>query len=54
MTSITRQQTPRHGNLGADPATLLALFETMYRIRRFEETATEMFKAGRIKGTAHS
>jgi 2-oxoisovalerate dehydrogenase E1 component len=54
MTDLARQQTQRHGNLGADPATLLALFETMYRIRRFEETATELFKAGRIKGTAHS
>ncbi len=54
MTDLTRQPTQRHGNLGADPATLLALFETMYRIRRFEEIATEMFKAGRIKGTAHS
>lgn len=34
--------------------TLLRLYETMYRIRRFEETATELFKKGAIKGTAHS
>jgi 2-oxoisovalerate dehydrogenase E1 component len=33
---------------------LLSLFETMLRIRRFEETATELFKKGVIKGTAHS
>jgi 2-oxoisovalerate dehydrogenase E1 component len=33
---------------------LLALFETMYRIRRFEEKAAELFKKGIIKGTAHS
>ena len=36
------------------PDTLLQLFETMLRIRRFEETATELFKKGVIKGTAHS
>lgn len=34
--------------------TLLKLFETMLRIRRFEEKATELFKKGAIKGTAHS
>src|SRR5438552_1966356 len=34
--------------------TLLKLFETMFRIRRFEEKATELFKKGAIKGTAHS
>lgn len=34
--------------------TLLKLFETMLRIRRFEEKATELFKKGSIKGTAHS
>jgi TPP-dependent pyruvate/acetoin dehydrogenase alpha subunit len=33
---------------------LLQLFETMLRIRRFEEKATELFKKGVIKGTAHS
>ena len=33
---------------------LLQLFETMFRIRRFEEKATELFKKGVIKGTAHS
>jgi len=33
---------------------LLTLFETMYRIRRFEEKAAELFKKGVIKGTAHS
>ena len=33
---------------------LLQVFETMLRIRRFEETATELFKKGMIKGTAHS
>jgi len=36
------------------PETLLQLFEVMLRIRRFEETATELFKKGAIKGTAHS
>lgn len=30
------------------------LFTTMLRIRRFEETAKELFQQGRIKGTAHS
>jgi 2-oxoisovalerate dehydrogenase E1 component len=33
---------------------LLQLFQTMLRIRRFEETATDLFKKGAIKGTAHS
>lgn len=33
---------------------LSQLFETMFRIRRFEETATELFRKGVIKGTAHS
>ncbi|HEY1890754.1 MAG TPA: dehydrogenase E1 component subunit alpha/beta [Steroidobacteraceae bacterium] len=33
---------------------LLQLFETMCRIRRFEEKASELFKKGMIKGTAHS
>lgn len=33
---------------------LLQLFEVMFRIRRFEEKATELFKKGVIKGTAHS
>jgi len=34
--------------------TLLKLFEVMLRIRRFEETAAELFKKGALKGTAHS
>jgi 2-oxoisovalerate dehydrogenase E1 component len=38
----------------ASPETLLSLFATMLRIRRFEEKATELFKIGAIKGTAHS
>jgi 2-oxoisovalerate dehydrogenase E1 component len=36
------------------PAVFLKLFEVMYRIRCFEERATELFKKGAIKGTAHS
>lgn len=36
------------------PEKLLKLYEAMLRIRRFEETATELFKKGIIKGTAHS
>jgi 2-oxoisovalerate dehydrogenase E1 component len=32
----------------------LALYEQMYRIRRFEEQTTELFNSGRIVGTAHS
>lgn len=42
---------------GAPPVssqTLLKLFETMFRIRCFEEKAAELFKKGAIKGTAHS
>ncbi|MEO6710760.1 MAG: thiamine pyrophosphate-dependent enzyme, partial [Planctomycetota bacterium] len=42
------------GNLRTGPEVLIELFATMYRIRLFEETATALFKAGRIKGTAHS
>lgn len=32
----------------------LALYEQMYRIRRFEERTAELFNEGRIVGTAHS
>ena len=46
--------TPRGANLSASPEAMLALFETMLRIRRFEEHAIELFKKGVIKGTAHS
>ncbi|MBZ6079091.1 alpha-ketoacid dehydrogenase subunit alpha/beta [Microvirga puerhi] len=41
-------------NFGAAPETMLELFRGMVRIRLFEERATELFKAGVIKGTAHS
>ncbi len=41
-------------NLGASPEAMLRLYETMLRIRRFEEHAIELFKKGVIKGTAHS
>jgi 2-oxoisovalerate dehydrogenase E1 component len=41
-------------NLGPGPQTLLALYETMFRIRSFEEKTAELFKAGIVKGTAHS
>jgi 2-oxoisovalerate dehydrogenase E1 component len=44
----------RGANLSASPETMLRLFETMLRIRRFEEHAIELFKKGIIKGTAHS
>ena len=30
------------------------LLTTMIRIRRFDERVTELFKAGHVKGTAHS
>jgi len=43
---------PALPNVSAE--TLLTLFETMFRIRRFEEMATELFKKGALKGTAHS
>ena len=41
-------------NIGATPETMLTLFRSMLRIRRFEERVTELFKAGMVKGTAHS
>jgi 2-oxoisovalerate dehydrogenase E1 component len=51
----TRLDTARSDSLpDTEPETLLKLFEVMLRIRRFEETATELFKKGAIKGTAHS
>ena len=37
-----------------DEDLLERLFVTMVRIRRFEETAKDLFQKGRIKGTAHS
>src|SRR6267378_7881324 len=41
-------------NLRIDSGEMLQLFETMLRIRTFEEKAAELFKSGIIKGTAHS
>ena len=41
-------------NIQASPEVMLELFESMLRIRRFEECATDLFKKGVIKGTAHS
>jgi 2-oxoisovalerate dehydrogenase E1 component len=40
--------------VSTDPRHLLELFESMYRIRRFEEHTSELFQAGYVKGTAHS
>jgi 2-oxoisovalerate dehydrogenase E1 component len=54
MTAAAAGPSQPGGNVALEPPLLLELFETMLRIRRFEETATELFKAGRIKGTAHS
>ncbi|ATE67261.1 dehydrogenase [Rhizorhabdus dicambivorans] len=33
---------------------MLSLFRSMLRIRRFEETASDLFQRGLVKGTAHS
>src|SRR4051812_35231978 len=41
-------------NLRVEPQILLSLYETMFRIRSFEEKTAELFKAGIVKGTAHS
>lgn len=37
-----------------DPALLERLYQTMVKIRRFDEKTTELFHAGLVKGTAHS
>src|SRR6266704_5061528 len=34
--------------------TLESLYQTMVRIRRFDERTVELFNAGHVKGTAHS
>ena len=39
---------------GLSPAGLLERYAMLWRIRRFEETAHELFLAGEVKGTAHS
>lgn len=36
------------------PETLERIYQTMFRIRRFEEYTIELFQAGLVKGTAHS
>jgi 2-oxoisovalerate dehydrogenase E1 component len=36
------------------PEVLERLYQTMVRIRRFDEKTTELFNAGLVKGTAHS
>ncbi len=41
-------------NLTVPAETLTRLFETAIRIRTFDERATELFKEGLVKGTAHS
>ena len=41
-------------NLELPPAELERLYADMVRIRRFEERVVELFKAGLVKGTAHS
>jgi len=46
---------PAGGNLpGAATDTLERFYRELWRIRLFEERATELFKKGIIKGTAHS
>jgi 2-oxoisovalerate dehydrogenase E1 component len=46
---------PVHDRSSPESAAPLAkLFEVMLRIRRFEETAADLFKKGALKGTAHS
>ena len=39
---------------GPDTRTLESFYKALWRIRLFEERATELFKKGIIKGTAHS
>jgi 2-oxoisovalerate dehydrogenase E1 component len=41
-------------NVRTSPEVLLQLYQSMLRIRRFEERTSELFKAGVVKGTAHS
>src|SRR5919106_6598947 len=41
-------------NLELPAADLERFYADMVRIRRFEERVTELFKAGAVKGTAHS
>ena len=42
------------GNIAAPTDVMLRLYESMVRIRQFEEKTIELFKAGVVKGTAHS
>lgn len=41
-------------NRTVEPELLLRLYETMVRIRKFEQKTAELYKAGTIRGTAHS
>ena len=59
MTTATARATAtatakRRGNLKLPPKQLEDLYVTMRRIRGFDEKVAELFKAGEIKGTAHS
>lgn len=56
----TSSRTRSRSNTRSKPAatglpedTILQLYETMYRIRVFEERTQELFKEGLVKGTAH-
>jgi 2-oxoisovalerate dehydrogenase E1 component len=46
--------TPQGSNLRLPPATLVALYRSMRRMRAFDQRVAELFEAGEIKGTAHS
>ena len=48
------RQAGAEGRARLDGKLLLELFETMTRIRRFDERVRELFLAGQVKGTAHS
>ncbi len=54
MTTAQTQPSRTGNNIAAPADVMLRLYETMVRIRQFEDRTIELFKAGIIKGTAHS
>lgn len=53
-TNTNKKSSKAQSNLQIDQDRLEQLYQTMYRIRAFDEKVAELFHAGEIKGTAHS
>ena len=51
---MTAPRSARRDNLQLPGDTLAQLYQTMRRVRRFDQRVAELFESGEVKGTAHS